>query len=163
MAVVVREFFDLTKKYHEEYGEKMILLMQVGSFMECYAKFDKKTQTFFGSNITVFSQMCELAIATKNTEIDNYPVYMAGFKDNYIEKYVKKIQDAGYTCVIYMQDEARPGSTRSLAGIFSPGTFFIDDTSKLTNNITCVWIEMIENKILLKIKLKNRMVAKYVK
>jgi len=150
MAVVVREFFDLTKKYQEEYGEKMILLMQVGSFMECYAKFDKNTQTFFGSNITVFSQMCELAIATKNTEIDNYPVYMAGFKDNYIEKYVKKIQDAGYTCVIYMQDEPRAGSTRSLAGIFSPGTFFIDDTSKLTNNITCVWIELIENKILLK-------------
>ena len=150
MALVVREFFDLTNKYHEEYGEKMILLMQVGSFMECYAKFDKKTQTFFGSNITVFCQICELAIANKNTEIDNYDIYMAGFKDNYIEKYIRKIQDAGYTCVIYMQDEARPGSTRSLAGIFSPGTFFMDDTTKLTNNIVCVWIDLIDNKILLK-------------
>ena len=29
---LIKEYFDLTKKYQDEYGENTILLMQVGSF-----------------------------------------------------------------------------------------------------------------------------------
>jgi hypothetical protein len=31
---------------------------------------------------------------------------MAGFKDIQIEKYIRKIQDAGYTAIVYTQDES---------------------------------------------------------
>jgi DNA mismatch repair protein MutS len=75
---------------------------------------------------------------------------MAGFKDMQIEKYIKKIQDAGYTAVVYAQDEAIKNTTRSLAGIFSPGTYFHTETTNLTNSTTCIWVDLVENKVLMK-------------
>ena len=75
---------------------------------------------------------------------------MAGFKDIQVEKYIKKIQDAGFTAVVYTQDEAIKNTTRSLAGIFSPGTYFHNETQSLSNSITCIWIDLIENKLLMK-------------
>jgi DNA mismatch repair protein MutS len=75
---------------------------------------------------------------------------MAGFKDIQIEKYIKKIQDAGFTVVVYTQDEAAKNTTRSLGGIFSPGTYFHSESQSLTNSITCIWIDLIENKLFMK-------------
>jgi preprotein translocase subunit SecA len=33
---LIKEFFELTKKYEEEYGINTVFLIQVGSFFECY-------------------------------------------------------------------------------------------------------------------------------
>jgi DNA mismatch repair protein MutS len=144
---LIKEYFELTSQYKNDYGDNTILLMQVGSFFEVYAKYDKKTQTFSGSRITDFSQICELNMVEK---ISKDSIWFAGFKDFQIERYVKKIQDAGFTVVVYTQDEAAKNTTRSLSGIFSPGTYFSNETSKLTNNLTCIWIDLINNKMLLK-------------
>jgi DNA mismatch repair protein MutS len=67
-----------------------------------------------------------------------------------IEKYLRKIQDAGYTAVVYTQDVNVKNTKRSLAGIYSPGTYFQTETPHLTNSITCIWIHLVENKSLLK-------------
>ena len=147
---LINEYFELTKKYQNDYGEQTILLMQVGSFFEVYGIFNKKTNTITGSRITDFSQICELNVVDKNTCVGKDNVMMAGFKDFQIEKYIKKIQDSGFTCVVYVQDEAAKNTTRSLAGIFSPGTYFSNESTNLTNNLTCIWIELINNKMLLK-------------
>ena len=147
---LVKEYFELTKKYQSDYGEKTVLLMQVGSFFEVYGYLDKKTNTISGSNIEEFSQICELNVVAKNVCVGEANVLMAGFKDIMIEKYLKKIQDAGCTVVVYTQDQAAKNTTRSCAGIFSPGTYFSNDSTKLTNNITCVWIETFDNKVLIK-------------
>jgi len=147
---LIKEYFELTKKYQNDYGENTILLTQVGAFFEVYGIFDKKTNTIHGSKISDFSQICELNVVDKNTCVGTNNVMMAGFKDIMIEKYLKKIQDAGFTAVVYTQDAAEKNTTRSLAGIFSPGTYFSNDSPNLTNNITCIWIDLIENKILMK-------------
>jgi DNA mismatch repair protein MutS len=148
---LIKEYFDLTKKYQQDYGENTILLMQVGSFFEVYGINCKNTETFFGSKIVDFSQICELNIVEKtNVLIENNQVMMSGFKDMQIEKYIKKIQEASFTVVVYVQDEAAKNTTRSLGGIFSPGTYFHTESQNLTNSITCIWIELIENKVLLK-------------
>ena len=144
---LIKEYFELTTQYRNDYGDNTILLMQVGSFFEVYAKYDKKTQTFSGSRITEFSQICELNMVEK---ISKDSIWFAGFKDFQIERYVKKIQDAGFTVVVYTQDEAAKNTTRSLSGIFSPGTYFSNETSKLTNNLTCIWVDLINNKMLMK-------------
>jgi DNA mismatch repair protein MutS len=147
---LIKEYFELTKKYQREYGENTILLMQVGSFFEVYGIYNAKTETIMNSQIVIFSQICELNIVEKNTSIDNDIVMMAGFKDFQIDKYVKKIQEYGFTAVVYGQDEAAKNTTRSLVGIYSPGTYFHSDTQVLTNSTTCIWIHYIENKILTK-------------
>jgi DNA mismatch repair protein MutS len=147
---LIKEYFDLTKKYQDEYGENTILLMQVGSFFEVYGIYNEKTELIYGSKIIDFSQICELNVVEKNTCVGTDNVMMAGFKDIQIEKYIKKIQDAGFTAVVYSQDEAAKNTTRSLSGIFSPGTYFHTESQNLTNSITCVWIDLIENKLFMK-------------
>jgi DNA mismatch repair protein MutS len=125
--------------------------MQVGSFFEVYSIYSKKTLSHMGSKIEDFSQICDLHIVEKSgVFINNDQVMMAGFKDIQIEKYIKKIQEAGFTAVVYVQDEAAKNTTRSLAGIFSPGTYFHTDSQNLTNSITCIWIELVENKLFYK-------------
>jgi len=147
---LIKEYFELTKKFQDEYGENTILLMQVGSFFEVYAKNNKKTNTISGSKINDFSLICELNVVEKNVCVGTDDILMAGFKDIMIEKYIKKIQDAGFTAVVYTQDEAAKNTTRSCAGIFSPGTYFSNESQSLTNNITCIWVDLIENKVFMK-------------
>jgi DNA mismatch repair protein MutS len=161
---LIKEYFELTEKYKNEYGERTIVLIQCGSFMEVYAMISEnkeskglqglsennyKQDSIYGSSIVDFSQVCELNIVRKNTCVGNNPIVMAGFKDIMLEKYLKKLQESGFTTVVIKQDENAKNTTRSLLGIFSPGTYFnTDESSKLNNNISCIWIEKIENKIL---------------
>lgn len=146
---LIKEYFELTNRYQTDYGQSTILLMQVGSFFEVYGYLDKKTGAISGSNIEAFSKIGDLNIVEKNVCVNSEKdVLMAGFKDFQIEKYVKKIQEAGYTAVVFVQDEAAKNTTRSCAGIFSPGTYFSNDSPRLTNNISCVWVDFIENKML---------------
>jgi DNA mismatch repair protein MutS len=140
---LIKEYFDLTKRYQDEYGENTILLMQVGAFFEVYGIYNENTQIVSGSKILDFSQICELNVVDKNTCVGKENVMMAGFKDIMIEKYIKKIKDAGFTAVVYVQDESAKNTSRSLAGIFSPGTYFQTETPNLTNSITCIWIDLI--------------------
>ena len=147
---LIKEYFELTNKYIREYGEKTILLMQVGSFFEVYGV--KTQNTILNSKISDFSQICELNITEKNVCVssDKENIMMAGFKDIMIEKYLKKLQIAGFTTIVYTQDQPSKNTTRSCTGIFSPGTYFSNDNSILTNNITCLWFELIDNKVLFK-------------
>jgi len=158
---LIKDYFDLTKKYIFEYGEKTILLMQVGAFYEVYGIRNKTTEQIRNSQIQNFAKICELNIVDKSvciTEIKkDETIVMAGFKDIMIDKYIKKLQEAGYTSVVYTQDEQTKNTARNLAGIFSPGTYFNNDQdmcdgsnsrNKLTNNTMCIWIESIESKLI---------------
>lgn len=147
---LINEYFELTKRYQDEYGDKTILLMQVGAFFEVYGINNKELNTITSSKIVDFSQICELNIVDKNTCVGKNNVVMAGFKDIMIEKYLRKIQDSGFTAVVYTQDENAKNTTRSLGGVFSPGTYFHSESPNLTNSITCIWVNLIENKIIMK-------------
>ena len=47
---LIQEYFDLTKKYTDEYGASTILLMQVGSFFEVYGLINKNTNANANAN-----------------------------------------------------------------------------------------------------------------
>jgi DNA mismatch repair protein MutS len=124
---LIQEYFELSNSYQQQYGTHTILLMQVGSFFEVYGNKIHRT-------IDEFTRICDLNIADKGTS------QMAGFKDIQLEKYLKRIQEAGYTAVVYVQDEIK--TVRKLAGVFSPGTYF-SDTPTLSNHITCIWVDQV--------------------
>ena len=67
---------------------------------------------------------------------------MAGFTYTKIDKYLKKLQDAGYTAVVITQDPNNP-SNRNVEGIYSPGTFFNPESVEISNNSMCVWVEQV--------------------
>ena len=136
---IIQDYLSLTKKYKEEYSDKTLLLMQVGSFFECYALLDEKDNTYHGSNIQDFSDINDLVIARKNIFHNGKPVVMAGFGLTQIDKYIRRMQENDYTIVVYTQD-ANNKNSRSLFCVYSPGTYFSNDTNELTNVTTCLWI-----------------------
>jgi len=139
---LIKDYFDKTKRHMDDYGSKTIVLMQVGAFFEVYGLKGVDTDdTINGSEIMEFSRICDLNVVDKKVCCGPNPVVMAGFKDHLLDKYVKKLQDAGFTIAVYEQDEQAPNTTRSLTGIYSPGTYFSTDNDEITNNVSCIWIE----------------------
>ena len=137
------EYFRISREYSNKYGQKTILLMQVGSFFECYSRADANNN-IADANMREFCTVCDL-----NTSITNgrcmagFP-FTCNFRDYSLERYVKKMQDRGYTIVVYVQDGQGANTTRSLYCIYSPGTFFSSDSAVLSNNTSCFWIERLK-------------------
>lgn len=159
---LIKEYLELTKKYSEEYGELTIILMQNGAFFEVYGLKDKN-DNIYGCKLSDFSRICDLNIVDKkvpggNMTIDGDQVINAGFKTHLIEKYIKKLQDNGYTIIVYEEegeDPIKKSKIRNQTGIYSPGTYFYPEPEpeQITNNICCLWIE--NKKGPLKNKFKN--------
>jgi DNA mismatch repair protein MutS len=143
---LIKDYFEKTKHYIEEFGENTILLMQVGAFFEVYGLRNQITKNITGSKILAFSSICDLIVADKHVTLGNDDVIMAGFTTYMIDKHLKKLENAGFTVVVYSQDEQAKNTSRSLEGIYSPGTYFSDSNAEITNNIMCVWIH-ISNKL----------------
>lgn len=143
---VVRDYFARTVAYKSEYGPRTIVLMQVGSFFEVYGMRDLITKKITGSEIEDMAKICDLNIGSNHTKMEGVDIVLAGFKDAFIEKYVKKLQEQSYTVVVIEQQENKMTKeiTRVLYAIYSPGTYFGDETTKITNVITCVWIHVVE-------------------
>lgn len=137
---LVKEYFRLSKEAVHKYGPKTVLLMQVGAFYECYGQF---TEGGDRSMIDDFCRTCELACANKAPG-----VIMAGFRDYSLEKYLNKLQEAGYTAVVHDQD-AQIKEERALSGVYSPGTFFTAESSALSNCVACIWLERMRNKTII--------------
>lgn len=140
---MIDEYFEKDKYYKSKYGEKTFLLYQVGSFFEVYGI---KNNSSSMQNIEVFTEICSLAIASKqicvggNSEEKTNAV-MAGFRDYILDKYIEKIQPHGYTVVVFVQEEKNGSIIRYENGVYSPGTTFMDNVNILSNNISCIWIQ----------------------
>jgi len=139
-------YLKLTKQYKKDYGERTVLLMQVGSFFEIYGFLSKDTKEL--SQITPIketAQICNLNIAEKKLTHEGNSVVMAGFRDYSLDKYVQKITEGGYTAVVYIQEKNGREVIRKLHGIHSPGTYISYETDlnpQITNNIMSVWFEL---------------------
>lgn len=148
---LVKDYFEKTKMYQKQFGENTLVLMQVGAFFEVYGLQNKSTGEISGSQIVEFSRICDMAIADKKICVGKDGVLMAGFGTYMIDKYLKKLQEAAYTAVVYTQDEQNKNTSRSLAGIYSPGTYFSNDsTTNISNNTCCVWVEVVTSHTLAK-------------
>ena len=146
---LIKEYLELTKKYSEEYGDLTIILMQNGAFFEVYALKDKNNN-IYGCKLSDFSRICDLNMVERNMMIDEVQVINAGFKTHLIEKYIKKLQDNGFTIIVYEEegeDPVKKTKIRNQTGIYSPGTYFYSDTDpeQITNNICCLWIENVKS------------------
>ena len=137
---LITTYLKLTEEYSNKYGEKTVVLMMVGSFYEIYGEKNNNSDGSFyitGSKIEEISKLCDLCVAQKTGQY-----VMAGFTYTKIDKYLKKLQDAGYTCVVITQDTNNP-SNRNVEGIYSPGTFFNSEAVEISNNTMCIWIEKV--------------------
>ena len=85
---IVKDYLDLTSKWKNEYGERTLVLMQVGSFFEAYGLVDDNNN-IQGSNIVDFAEINDMAISRKNICVGKSKVVMAGFGLPQLDKYIK--------------------------------------------------------------------------
>ena len=154
------EYFERTKYYREKYGAKTIVLMQCGTFYEMYGHKTTAETEYKGSLIHEFSLKCNMTISAKKIKggENQETIYMAGFRDYSLEKYVKKLVDHEYTVVVISQreedkqsqqnqQERRSGAKkmeRYVEGIYSPGTHMSYETEtdqQWNKHLMCIWIQ----------------------
>lgn len=59
--MIIDDYIEYTKQYKYKYGEKCFVLMQVGSFYECYSITDE-----LSSDIYTICDICNIQISRKN-------------------------------------------------------------------------------------------------
>ena len=150
---VIREYLTQYHTYATEYGEnKMVLLMQVGSFYESYGlvRLDALKNQVIDPHLVFFSRLCDLAMADKNINIETMgyegavAVKMAGFKESQLDRHIRRLNAEHVTVVVFEEDGGGGKElVRTLSCIYSPGTYFnIEDSACLSNSIMCIWIHL---------------------
>lgn len=143
---IYNEYFRHTQENISKYGEKTVVLMQVGAFFEIYGIKNTTTGEITGSKIQAVSDICDLAIADKkcNYGSSENQIIMAGFTCSMIDKYMFKLTDAGYTVPVFIQEKEGGTVTRVLDRIYSIGTYMsceTDSSPNISNNIMCIWMD----------------------
>ena len=150
---IYEDYFELTNYYTNKYGEYSVVLIQVGAFFEVYGVMNTVRQEIIENPAAYkVSQICDLKLATKQATLGkDRTLHMLGFRDYQLDKYIEKLVNEGYTVIVYKQDEQTSGTTRSLLGLYSAGTFCVlsdgfssteevHTNQKLSNHITCLSI-----------------------
>jgi len=151
---IYKEYFDSTIEYTKIHGDKTVVFMQVGSFYEMYGLKYLGSDEIKGSLIVEIADIVGLAVSSKKYTYEGGTLYMAGFRDYTLEKYIPTIIEHGYVIVEIIQqiDSAetttKKKKTRVLNAVYSAGTYLTYDgpnlqQQRLTNNIMCIWMEMI--------------------
>jgi DNA mismatch repair protein MutS len=142
---IYSDYIRLTKEYQSKYGPRTVVLLQVGAFFEVYgfksAEFDEIQDT----PIVEFSQVCNLNISEKKIVFEGRQVYMAGFRDYTLDKYLQKLTEGGMTAVVFVQEKENKQVTRVFDSVHSAGTFVsyeTENSSQMTNHIMCIWIDI---------------------
>lgn len=142
---IYTEYFQLTKKYREEYGKNTVVLMQVGAFFEIYGLCSPEKEYTNDSSIQEVAEFCQLNIAEKKYTYHSHSLVMAGFRDHTLEKYLQRITENQYTAVVFVQEKNEKNTNRIFHSIHSAGTYIsfdLEQSNKITNNIMTIWFEL---------------------
>ena len=146
-------YFNYTKQYKNEYGDKTIVLMQVGSFYEMYG-IQNQHGEITGSNVEDITNICNLNYSNK-AKMGDDNIIMAGFPDYAIEKFLEIIIDNNYVVPLINQYKEGNCVNRRLENIYSKGTYIANvDTNNIerTNYIGCIWIHEYTSSVFTNIK-----------
>jgi DNA mismatch repair protein MutS len=144
--MIIDDYVFYTKEYKQKYGEKTIVLMQVGSFFELYSITDDTD-----SEIYRVADICNITISKKNksvVEVNNHNPLMAGFPLYTITKYQNILLQNNYTIVMIEQVTEPPNPDRKVTEIMSPGMNMNCNTKK-TNYLMSIYYEKINNLLII--------------
>ena len=82
------EYFEYCAEYTKKYGEKTVVLIECGSFMEIYAIINDTYK--LGPDIQVICDILNIQLSRKNkaiTQVDHSNPFMAGFPSYCLDKH----------------------------------------------------------------------------
>lgn len=152
---ITREYFGLQEEYQKKYGNRAVVLMQIGSFYEIYeydsaVDPDAKSTKHIGHAVEI-SSILNMILTSKDSKrphsMDN--PYLVGFPCIAYERHCQVLLEHNY--IIIRMDQEKTGSSkggknakveRSVVEILSPGTD-LDNVNPIhgTNQIVCVYLE----------------------
>lgn len=135
--IFVKDYFEIHNFYSNIYGDKKtIIVMQVGSFHECYST------DIDGLNLVLVAEQLDVICTKKNGKeiISKSNPKMLGFPIYVTDTYIEKLCNLNYTVVKIDQTTEAPKPKREVVGIYSPGTYMGKETNK-SNNIISIVIE----------------------
>jgi len=148
--MIINEYIEYMKKYKEQYGDKCIVLLQVGSFYEMYTICENNNND---NDIYKIADICGIQTTKKNKSIPeislNNPV-MAGFPIHSVSKFTQILLNNNYTIVIIQQEQEmgeNKNRKRNVAEILSPGSN-INITDKRSNYMMVIIYEIINNYVI---------------
>lgn len=136
--MIIDDYIEYTKTYQAKYGDKCLVLMQVGSFYEVYSITDD-TSGF----IYTIADICNIQISKKNKALADVSIsnpLMAGFPIHSIKKFTSILLNHNYTIVLIEQVTEPPAPTRKVTEILSPG-MNINVENKKNNYMMVVYYE----------------------
>ena len=139
--MIIDEYLDYTKTYKEKYGERCIVLMQVGSFFEIYTITDNITD----NEVFIIADLCSIQTSRKNkaiSEVSRTNPIMAGFPLHSISKFTQILLNNNYTIVLVEQVTEPPNPKRAVTEILSPGAN-INISNKQSNYMMVIFYEII--------------------
>jgi len=139
--MIIDEYLDYTKTYKEKYGERCIVLMQVGSFFEIYTITDNITD----NEVFIIADLCSIQTSRKNkaiSEVSRANPIMAGFPLHSISKFTQILLNNNYTIVLVEQVTEPPNPKRAVTEILSPGAN-INISNKQSNYMMVIFYEII--------------------
>jgi len=142
--MIIDDYFDELIKYQEKYGNKTIILMEVGSFFEMYGVDNEQEKI---GDLKKITELLGLALSRRNKSIlenSRKNAQMAGFGTAFLKKYLSILINNGYTIVLIEQTTPPPNPIRAVTQIFSPGTYIDECLNPFSNNISCLYIENLE-------------------
>jgi DNA mismatch repair protein MutS len=132
------EYLQYHEKFVNKYGSKTIVLMQIGSFYECYS-----TETR-GPNLFELSDVLNIICTRKDKSIktiDEKNPYMLGFNCAATNKFLKLLVDNNFTVVTVDQTTPPPKPKREVTNIYSPSTY-IDNVSIENKYLMILYFEI---------------------
>lgn len=137
-------YFTLLDNYKKKFGEKVMLFYQVGTFYEVYGLYDDKRNAYLdkyndSNNLNKILE-CHVALK-KNVRYKGYVLSMAGYPlATPLSKNIPKLTELGWTVPVWKQSKENK-KQRYEFNIFSAGTSWFNDTNKLSNCFTVLWLE----------------------
>jgi len=129
--------------YSKKYGDRTIVLMQVGHFYECYGVDNAEEQTN-SENLYRLTDILDIQLTRKNKNIKENSrknPLMIGVNIYSIDKYIQILLNNNYTSVLIEQTSDAPFVERKVTNIYSPGTNVQYNLKGETNNLMCIYIE----------------------
>ena len=139
-GMLIKEYLDLQEKYEKKWGEKTIVLMEVGKFFEIYGVVNETEKR---GRIYEIAEFTNLSVSKKNSKTEPVSIknpLMAGFPNYTIKKWEEIILKHKYTIIKIEQDQhGTKNPNREVTEILSPGINL--ESNNYSNNIMSITLE----------------------
>ena len=138
---LIKQYLDYQIHYEKEYGEKTVVVMQVGAFFEIYG-IDNEEEKI--GNVDKVAKTLNIILSRKNRANLKNSIHnplMCGFGIVYLDRHLNVLVNNDYTVILIEQDP-RNKKKRDVTNIFSPGVNISNIRSTDPNNLVSIYIDI---------------------